>query len=80
MTIIEISVTKFARFAVSSLSMGLLDLTAFISYRFVGLALYTVMLTLFEILGMRFLAYAFLLYFILAETYFYVHKPLTQFL
>jgi hypothetical protein len=60
--------------------MGLLDLTAFISYRFVGLALYTVMLTLFEIFGMRFVAYGFLLYLILAESYFYVLVCATQFL
>jgi hypothetical protein len=72
MTLIEICVTKFARFAVSSLSMSLLEMTAFISYRFVGLALYTIVLTLFEMLGLRIIAYGFLLYFVLAETYFYV--------
>ena len=71
MTLIEICVTKFARFAVSSLSMSLLEMTAFISYRFVGLALYTIVLTLFEMLGLRIIAYGFLLYFVLAETYFY---------
>lgn len=72
MTLIEICVTKFARFAVSSLSMSLLEMTAFISYRFVGLALYTIVLTIFEMAGLRIVAYGFLLYFVLAETYFYV--------
>lgn len=74
MTLIEICVTKFARFTVSSLSMSLLEMTAFISYRFVGLALYTIVLTLFEMLGLRIVAYGFLLYFVLAETYFYVRS------
>jgi hypothetical protein len=47
-------------------------MTAFISYRFVGLALYTIVLTVFEMASMRIIAYGFLLYLILAETYFYV--------
>jgi hypothetical protein len=47
-------------------------MTAFISYRFVGLALYTIVLTIFEMASMRIIAYGFLLYLILAETYFYV--------
>jgi hypothetical protein len=72
MTIIEIGVSKFARFSMSSIDMGILDLTAFISYRYVGFSLFTIIMTVLELIGLGFIPYVFLVYFILAESYFYV--------
>ena len=56
----------------SNIQMGVLDLTSFMSYRFVGLALSSVTYAILKVLGIPVVNKVLLVYFVLAETYFYV--------
>lgn len=66
MTVIELIAAKCTRFAMSNIQMGLLDLTSFMSYRFIGLALSTVSYAILHLLGVPYINIFLMVYFVLS--------------
>lgn len=76
MTIIELIAAKCTRFAMSNIQMGILDLTSFMSYRFIGLALSSISYSILKVVGVPYVNTILMVYFVLSESYFYVRVGL----
>ena len=56
----------------SNIQLGMLDLVSFMSYRFVGLALSSIIYSILEAFRIPYVNKIILAYFVCAETFFYV--------
>lgn len=60
----------------SNIQMGILDLTSFMSYRFIGLALSSISYSILKVVGVPYVNTILMVYFVLSESYFYVRVGL----
>lgn len=76
-SVIEILIAKFSENTISHLNIGFLELTSFVSYRYVPLALLTIILTVTN-MSIPYLNLVGVLYLLFSDTYFCVILTLFQ--